>query len=156
MTETEGLDKGHEPPAPRANPELLGHAAAERTLLRAFASGRLPHAWLITGPRGIGKATLAFRFARFVLSGGAAPDLLGAPPQSLYVEPADPIFQRVASGGHADLRVLVRGVNEKTGKPRNEIIVDDVRAANGFLRRTAPRNPAAIPDLLDAVTPGRE
>ena len=155
MTETEGLDKGHEPPAPRANPELLGHAAAERTLLRAFASGRLPHAWLITGPRGIGKATLAFRFARFVLSGGGAPDLLGAPPQSLYVEPADPMFQRVASGGYPDLRVLVRGVNEKTGKPRNEIIVDDVRAANGFLRRTAAEGGwrVVIVDPADDLNP---
>ena len=61
--------------------------AAEATLLRAFRSRRLPHAWLITGPRGVGKATLAFRFARFLLArggpGGGAPDLFGGPPESL-------------------------------------------------------------------------
>ena len=58
------------PPAPRANPLLIGHEAAERRLADAFAGGRLAHAWLIAGPRGIGKATLAYRFARFVLAGG--------------------------------------------------------------------------------------
>ena len=51
-------------PAPRANPELLGHEATEAMLAEAIRAGRLHHAWLITGPQGIGKATLAFRFAR--------------------------------------------------------------------------------------------
>jgi DNA polymerase-3 subunit delta' len=135
MTET--TDMGVGPPAPRANAELLGHEAAERTLLRAFGSGRLPHAWLITGPRGIGKATLAYRFARFALAGGGAPDLFDDAPQSLIVDPASETFEWVASGGHPDLRVVERGVNEKTGKPRTEIVVDDVRAANNFLHMTS-------------------
>src|SRR5690606_28544847 len=60
------------PPEPRANPRLLGQEEAEARLLAAEASGRLPHAWLLAGPRGIGKATLAFRFARYLLAGGAA------------------------------------------------------------------------------------
>ena len=54
---------------PRANPLLLGHAAAEATLLEALRSGRMHHAWLITGPDGVGKATLAYRFARRLLAG---------------------------------------------------------------------------------------
>src|SRR4051794_39996106 len=58
-------------PAPRANPDLAGHEAAESALRQLFQSGRLPHALLLSGPRGIGKATLAFRFARFVLATGA-------------------------------------------------------------------------------------
>ena len=58
-------------PPPRANPDLLGHEAAEAILCRLFRSGRLPHALLLSGPRGIGKATLAYRFARFVLAHGA-------------------------------------------------------------------------------------
>ena len=57
------------PPDPRANPLLLGHEAAEATLLEALRSGRMHHAWLITGPDGIGKATLAYRFARRLLGG---------------------------------------------------------------------------------------
>ena len=127
--------------APRANPDLLGHAAAEETLVRAFRSGRLPHAWLITGPRGIGKATLAYRCARFVLANGATqgPDLFAAEPAptSLHLDPAHPVFHRVASGGHADLRVLTRGIDLKTGKPLSEIPVRDVRGLGGFLHMTA-------------------
>lgn len=127
--------------APRANPNLLGHTAAEETLVRAFRSGRLPHAWLITGPRGIGKATLAYRCARFVLANGDAqgPDLFGAElaPTSLHLDPAHPVFHRVASGGHADLRVLARGVDEKTGKPLSEIPIREVRGLGHFLHMTA-------------------
>ena len=138
---TEASESGPVPLAPQANPELLGHAAAEATLLRAFRSGRLPHAWLITGPRGVGKATLAFRFARFLLArggpGGGAPDLFGGPPESLALDPGDSVFQRVAAGGHPDLRHLKRGINPKTGRPRKEILVDDVRLANDFLHKTS-------------------
>lgn len=124
----------------RANPDLVGHEAAERTLLDACASGRLPHAWLITGPRGIGKATLAHRFARFLLAGGSAGAggaLFGAAtPPSLHFAPEHPVFRRVLAGGHADFRVVERGVNEETGKLRSEIVVDDVRELGGFLRLT--------------------
>ena len=134
MTESTGSD---EILLPQKNPDLVGHGAAEATLLRALQSGRLPHAWLITGPRGIGKATLAFRFARFLLAGGGAPDLFGGPPETLALDPADPVFRRVAAGGHPDLRHLKRGVHPKTGKPRMEIVVDDVRLASGFLHKTS-------------------
>jgi len=146
---TDASESSPASPTPQANPELLGHAGAEATLLRAFRSGRLPHAWLITGPRGVGKATLAFRFARFLLArggpgggpgdgpGGGAPDLFGGLPESLALDPGDPVFRRIAAGGHPDLRHLKRGVNPKTGKPRKEILVDDVRLANDFLHKTS-------------------
>ena len=55
-------------PHPRETESLLGHAAAERTLAEALASGRMHHAWLMAGPEGVGKATLAYRFARTALS----------------------------------------------------------------------------------------
>ncbi len=113
---------------PRANPHLVGHEAAVETLIQAWQSERLAHAWLLAGPRGIGKATLAFHFARFVLDGGAATGLAMA---------ADhPIFQRVAAGGHSDLSVIERGIGER-GKRRAEIVVDDVRKANAALSLTA-------------------
>src|SRR5687768_12424733 len=97
------------PPAPRLNPDLLGHEAAEATLRRLFQSGRLPHALLLSGPRGIGKATLAYRFARFVLARGAeegaSPGLFGGEGdgEGLGIPPENGTFRRVASGGHADL-----------------------------------------------------
>jgi DNA polymerase-3 subunit delta' len=89
----------------RANPDLIGHASAAAVLEVAARSGRLPHAWLLGGPPGIGKATLAYRFGRWLLAGGAdRPATPGAPP--LHLPGDDPVFRRVAAGSHADLFVL--------------------------------------------------
>ncbi len=128
-------------PSPRANERLYGHEAAEAALLGAAASGRLAHAWLVSGPRGIGKATLAYRFARFVLAGGGAAesgDLLGdaAPARSLALAPAHPVFRRVASGGHADLLILERRFDEERRRFKTEIGVDDARTVAEFLHLT--------------------
>ena len=115
-------------PAPRANPHLAGHEATEAILADAIRAGRLHHAWLITGPQGIGKATLAFRFARRLLAGGEPGDDLALPA-------GHPSFRRVAAGSHADLLTVERTLNER-GKLRSEIVIDDVRRVAGFLRRT--------------------
>ena len=127
---------------PRANPDLIGQDAAEMALVKAWQSGRLPHAWVFSGPPGVGKATLAFRFARFVLSGATAnadPGLFGeaAPLANLAVDPAVPVFRRVASGGHADLLTIERPYDEKKDQIKAEIAVEDVRRAAPFLRLTA-------------------
>lgn len=116
-------------PSPRANPLLLGHDAAEATLLDALMGGRMHHAWLITGPDGVGKATLAYRFARRLLAGRPAEP-------TLEMAPTDPVFRRVAAGSHADLLVIERGINEKTKRMRTQIAVDDVRKVGGFLSLT--------------------
>ncbi|MDZ3838897.1 MAG: DNA polymerase III subunit delta', partial [Rhodospirillales bacterium] len=115
------------------NAELLGQEAGEGALLAAAASGRLAHAWLITGPCGIGKATLAFRFARFLL---ARPRAAGAPPDDLAVPAESSVFRRVASGGHADLLTVERGFDDRRERLRKEIVVDDVRAVGAFLAQT--------------------
>jgi DNA polymerase-3 subunit delta' len=117
-------------PEPRANPELLGHEPAEHLWSQARASGRLHHAWLITGTQGIGKATLAYRLARGLLAGRA-------PGDSLAVDPADPLFRRIAAGTHAGLMTVERSADEKTKRMRREIVVDEVREVTQFLRRTA-------------------
>jgi DNA polymerase III subunit delta' len=116
-------------PDPRANPILLGHETAEATLLDAMRAGRLHHAWLITGPDGVGKATLAFRFARFLLSGRAAGD-------SLSVDPSHPTFRRVAAASHADLSVTERAYDPQRRRMRTQIAVDDVRRINTFMALT--------------------
>jgi len=123
-------------PAPRANPEFVGHPLAEQALLRAWQSNRLHHAWLITGPRGIGKATLAFRFARHVLAGddrGLFADASG----TLDVPRTAPVFRHVASGGHPDLLTIERGYDEKRDRMRTLIVVDHVREINEFLHLKA-------------------
>ena len=115
-------------PEPRANPDLFGQAAAEERLLAAVRSGRLPHAWLITGPRGVGKATLAFRFGRFILAGS-----IETAGESLALSSGHPVFRRVAAGAHGDLLTLERTVNADTGKLRGEIVVDEARSIAEFL-----------------------
>jgi DNA polymerase III subunit delta' len=123
-------------PHPRATTLLAGHAEAERQLLAAYAGGRMPHAWLIGGEAGIGKATLTYRLARFVLAhpDPAAPAVQSA--QDLFVAPDHPIARRVAARAHSDLLALERTVGD-TGKLRTEIAVDDVRRTVRFFGSTA-------------------
>ena len=129
-------------PPPRANPDLLGHDAAEAELRRLFDSGRMPHALLLSGPRGIGKATLAFRLARFVLAQdggeGAGPSLFSEerPSDGLAITPESGTFRRVVSGGHADLFTLERGYDRR-GRLRTVITVDDTREIEKFLHLTS-------------------
>jgi DNA polymerase-3 subunit delta' len=126
-------------PSPRATADLIGHTAAEAGLLKAWESGRLAHGWLITGPPGIGKATLAFRFARFVLAGGAGEGaLFGAMPASSLALAADhPVFRQVAAAGHPDLLTIERLADEKSGKLKTSIAVEQVRKIADFLHLTA-------------------
>lgn len=131
-----GDDRDAAPPAPRKNPELIGHERAEATLLDDYRSGRLAHAWLITGPPGIGKATFAFRFARFLLAGGGGEDLFGDAPAGLAVDPADLVFRRVAAGSHGDLLTLEPGYDDRRKVMREKIVVDEVRTVGPFLRMT--------------------
>jgi DNA polymerase III subunit delta' len=133
-----------EVPAPRENALLVGHEAAEAALLTAYNSGRLSHAWLLTGPRGIGKATLAYRFGRFLFAEGGAHasggSLFSAPASSLVVAPSHQAFRHVASGGHPDLLVVERGVDPKRRRQRREIVADEARAVADFLHLTSARD----------------
>ena len=135
--DTTAADEGASAPLPRENPDLIGQERAEAALLEAYNAGRLPHAWLITGPRGIGKATLAFRFARFLFAqSGDGPGLFAAPPASLASDSNHPAYRRVASGGHADLLLIEIGYDPKRNRRRNEIVVGDVRQIGDFLHLT--------------------
>jgi DNA polymerase-3 subunit delta' len=144
---------------PRSNPHLIGHAKAQAQILDAFNAGRLHHAWLITGPRGIGKATLAYRFARFLLAhpplaeAGLFGDVFEEKPTNLDLRADDPLFHRITSGGHADLISVERGVDEKSKKLRGEIVVDDVRELSQFFSKTAGEGGwrVAIVDAADEM-----
>ena len=126
--EDESSDVAH----PRATTVFYGHAEAERTLLDAYRSGRIPHAWLIGGERCIGKATLAFRTARFVLTHPDPAALAVQKATSLAVPADHPVVRRIAVEGHSALLDLHRVINEKTGKLFTEIRVDEIRKTVPF------------------------
>ncbi|HZC57524.1 MAG TPA: DNA polymerase III subunit delta' [Xanthobacteraceae bacterium] len=141
-----------EAPHPRATTELFGHAPAEAALLAAYRSGRVPHAFLIAGPQGIGKATLAYRMARFVL---AHPDPLSHEVQtagSLAVDAKDPVARRIAAQAQPDLLILERRFNDK-GVLHKQIAVDDIRRTVAFFGSTAGEGGwrVAIVDAVDEL-----
>jgi DNA polymerase-3 subunit delta' len=120
---------------PRRRTSLTGHKTAEQQLLRAYQSGRMHHAWLFAGPRGIGKATLAYRLARFILE---HPDPQEVQDYStLYVPPESGVARRIISRGHPDLLVLERQFDPKRERLKSEIVIDDAREASAFFARTA-------------------
>jgi DNA polymerase III subunit delta' len=124
-------------PHPSDTEQLLGQGRAETNFLDAYSSGKLHHAWLITGPRGVGKATLAWRMARFLLAtpeaetGGLFGD---APliPTDLNIPADNPIVRRMRAGSESSLFVLRRSVDEKTKRLRSIINVDEVRKLKNF------------------------
>jgi len=137
------LDKEPDAPHPRETYTFVGHHEQERALADALASGRLHHAWLIAGAKGLGKATLAYRLARVALGAKRVG------PRPLDVDPEDKIARRVAALSHPDLFVLRRGLNDR-GKPRREISVDDARALGGFFS-LAPSEGGMRVAIIDAV-----
>jgi DNA polymerase III subunit delta' len=148
--ELEKLEWPYAGPPPWRSDRLLGHDPAEETMLAASRSGRLHHAWLITGPRGIGKATLAWRFARFLLCGGQQGGLFGDGPDGLEVAADAPGRSLIDARSHPDLFHLRRTLNPETGRMRYEIAVDDVRGLGEFMHMT-PAMGAARVAIVDAA-----
>lgn len=120
--------------APAVNTRLFGHEAAEEFLARTYRSGKGHHAILIEGPQGIGKATLAFRFANHVLS---HPDPQSAPERIADPDPGSAVSRQIASGASHNLLYLTRPVDEKTGKFKTAITIDEVRRAGHFFSQTS-------------------
>ncbi|MEM6304368.1 MAG: DNA polymerase III subunit delta' [Pseudomonadota bacterium] len=137
---------------PRDTAQLIGQAAAETAFIEAFNTGKLHHAWLLTGPRGVGKATLAWRIARFLL---ATPEDNGgmfaaAPPTTLEIDPEHPVARRIASGGEGGLKSITRTINPETKRMRKQIVVDDIRALNGFFQMSAAEGGRRVVIIDDA------
>src|SRR5258705_6801597 len=139
---------------PREATALAGQREAEQALLNAYRSGRIPHAWLIGGPRGIGKATLAYRMARFVLAhrNPTASDVQDA--ETLWVDPSDPVARHVAAGAHGGLLTLERTLNDR-GVMRTVITVDETRETISFFGSTAAVEGwrVCIVDTVDELNP---
>lgn len=151
MSTAEEVETIADPLHPRRTSDLVGHEAAERDILSAIAGNRMPHAWLIAGPRGVGKATLAYRFARRLLRG----ERDAGENDSLAMPPDDPLFQRVAAGGHGNLLMIERGIDPERKVMRNVIVIDDVRKLQGFYGRTGAEGGwrVCIVDSADEMNP---
>ncbi|QGX98903.1 DNA polymerase III subunit delta' [Roseovarius faecimaris] len=139
-------------PHPRETLQLYGQDAAQAAFLDAYNTGRLHHGWLLTGPRGVGKATLAWRIARFLLATPEAQEggLFGdAPPRptSLDISPDHPVARRIAAGSDPGLHLLRRGGAGTTERDRQKnfeegkfsafIRVDEIRELARFIHLSA-------------------
>src|SRR5882757_6001291 len=151
--ELEKLEWPHAWPPPWRASRVLGHEQAEKTMLAAQQSGRLHFAWLMTGPRGIGKATLAWRFARFLLCGQDQGGLFGDGPTGLDVPTDAPGRALIDARSHPDLFHLRRTLNPDSGRMRAEIAVDDVRDLGAFMHMTPAMGAwrVAIVDAADEM-----
>lgn len=159
MTELPEPDRVADAPHPRETPRLIGQDAAEAAFLAAHAAGRLHHAWLITGPRGLGKATLAWRLARFLLAETpeAEAGLFGTPgpPATLDIDPEHPVARRLRAGSEPRLFLLRRGPTEKGDALSAQIRAEDTRALKGFFHLSATEGGrrVAIVDAADEMNP---
>ncbi len=118
---------------PRDTLRLIGQAEALARAARGIRRGRPPQAWLMGGPPGIGKATLAYRIARYLLSYGAS----DRGPEDLGVPANDPVIPLVKAGAHPGLLVLKRGLHPDSGKPTTVLVIDEIRKLANFFGLTS-------------------
>ena len=128
-------------PHPCETHRLFGQSIAETEFLDAFNSKRFHHGWLITGPKGVGKATLAWRIAKFLLSQPIedGPSLFGDPPSptTLAADPENPVVRRIMAGSEGRLCVIRRAYDEKRKRFKSVIAVEDVRKLKNFFALSA-------------------
>jgi DNA polymerase-3 subunit delta' len=127
------------PAHPRDNLRLEGIEGPAAALLSAAERGRLHHAWLLTGPEGIGKASFAYRAARWLM--GARPDPSYGP---LGVSPDDKVFHLIAAESHPDLLVLERSPDKKA------IPVEEARRLPEFFAKAPAIAPYRVA-IIDAA-----
>src|SRR5579864_6109102 len=120
-------------PHPRETTDLVGQNEALGRAAMAIRNGRPPQAWLIGGPPGIGKATLAYLIARYLLRYGAT----ASGPEDLGVPDNDPVSLQVRADAHPGLLVLKRGVNPDTGKLMTVLSVGEIRRLGNFFGLTS-------------------
>lgn len=119
-------DRLQSAPHPRETLALIGHEEQERAFLAALRSGRMHHAWLLGGPEGVGKASFAYRAARFVLAAGD-PARRALDASSLAMPEEDPATRRVMARSHPDLHLLRRTLKPDGKSYTSNIPVDAVR-----------------------------
>lgn len=152
-------DRAPGAPHPRETLSLVGHSGAVADFLEAEASGRLHHAWLLTGPRGVGKATLAWAIARHLLTRPVddGPSLFGDPEPvtDLSCDPEHPVVRRMLALSEPGLFLLRRGANAKGDKLSDDLRVEEVRKLANFFAMSAADGGrrVVIVDSADEMNP---
>jgi DNA polymerase-3 subunit delta' len=121
-------------PEPSETARLVGHTQAGAMLVAAYRAGKLPHALILAGPVGIGKATLAFHLAHHLLK---YPEFETASEALAEPDPASSLFRQIATGAHPSVLHLTRPLNEKTKTYKTVVTVDEIRKVSRFLSMTA-------------------
>ena len=129
---------------------IVGQDKAVDQFASAWATRRLHHAWLLAGPKGVGKASFAHAAARRVLADAAGPASAAA---GIETDDDHPIVKLVEAGSHPDMRRLERQVNEQTGKLNRNIKVEQVRELGEFLNLTPALSPwrVVVIDTVDEL-----
>ncbi|HEY4191274.1 MAG TPA: DNA polymerase III subunit delta' [Mesorhizobium sp.] len=121
-------------PEPSETPRLIGHAQAASMLVAAYRAGKLPHALIVAGPVGIGKATFGFHLAHHLLK---YPQYETAPAMLAVPDPTSSLFRQIATGAHPSVLHLTRPLNEKTKAYKSVVTVDEIRKVSRFLSMTS-------------------
>ena len=150
---------------PRLSTLCLGHEMIEAALMPQIASGRVPHAMIFAGPEGIGKATFAYRLARYMLArgtggddadagGGLFGEMLPPPPPPTTLDiPADNLdFQRIAAASHSDMLVVERQYDEDRQRYKGAVDVESVRRIPPFMGLKASQGGWRVVIVDDADT----
>ena len=140
--------------SPRENPNFVGHEKAIKALFDSFSKGCLPHSWIISGPKGVGKASLAYRFSRFLLNEEFKEKLEKKKKDDpLWISSDSFVFKSIASNSHSDL-LTIDGLVDDNGKERESIGIDDIRKIGRFFSKTSARSGwrIVIVDSLDNLT----
>ena len=129
---------------------IVGQDKAVEAFAAAWAARKLHHAWLLAGPRGVGKATFAHAAARRVLADAAGPPV-GYP--RLETPDDHPIVRLVEAGSHPDMRWLERLPREKGDGLARDITVRQIRQLGEFMGMTAALSPwrVAVIDSMDEL-----
>ena len=123
---------------PRHTKILYGHKTSQLDFLDAFNTNRLHHAWMISGPRGIGKATLGYKISKFILSQNQSSELINNELQNTLDIPLDhPVSKRIDALGEPNLYLVRRIWDEKLKKFKQNITVDEIRKLKNFFNMSA-------------------
>lgn len=143
-------DKLEGVPHPRFSSRVIGQEKVKNQFFQAYGQQRMHHAWLMCGPSGIGKATLAWQLAKFLLTRNLSGMLGGS---EININFDDPVVSRIEALSEPHLKLIRKNFDTKTKKIKAEITIDNIRELVEFFEFTSPdgKPRIAIIDSIDEL-----